>query len=154
MAKEIERKYLVRGEAWKALATGVPYRQGYLSVSKKRTVRVRVAGERGFITVKGPSAGIARTEFEYEIPLADADQMLDELCLKPLIEKLRYCVPCREGQWEIDEFFGENSGLVVAEIELTGEEDQVDLPDWIEREVSDDPRYFNSNLIIHPFQKW
>ena len=154
MAKEIERKYLAHGTAWKALAVGVLYRQGYLSVDKERTVRVRVAGDRGFITVKGPSAGITRTEFEYEIPLADANAMLDELCIKPLIEKMRHCVPCPEGVWEIDEFLGENEGLVVAEIELPDQDAQVVLPGWIGREVSDDPRYFNSSLISHPFRNW
>lgn len=156
MATEIERKFLIADAGWKQAAAtgGVSYRQGYLSASVERTVRVRVAGDKGFITVKGRSSGISRAEFEYEIPLADAQTMLDTLCLKPLIEKLRYQVEFAGHLWEIDEFLGDNEGLVVAEVELRDAAESVQLPSWAGREVSDDPRYFNSNLISHPYRMW
>lgn len=154
MAIEIERKFLVKGDAWKADAVGVLYRQGYLSTDKARTVRVRIAGERAFLTVKGLATGLARAEFEYEIPLADAAAMLDQLCLTPLIEKRRYTVAYQGLSWEIDEFLGANLGLVVAEVELDSADQAIDLPDWVGQEVSDDTRYFNSSLIAHPFSRW
>jgi adenylate cyclase len=153
MAKEIERKFLVRGEAWRALATGVEYRQGYLSTVKERTVRVRTVGRKGFLTVKGITIGASRLEFEYEIPTADADALL-EMCEQPLVEKSRYKIPQGDLVWEIDEFAGVNRGLIVAEIELTSEDQAFALPDWIGAEVTGDPRYFNSNLIAHPFTTW
>jgi len=154
MAKEIERKFLVKGEAWKALAPGTTYRQGYLSSVKERTVRVRTIDDKGYLTVKGITTGATRSEFEYEIPAADADAMLTDLCEKPLIEKNRYKVRTGEHTWEIDEFFGENRGLVVAEVELASEEQAFEKPVWVGEEVTGDPRYFNSNLIKHPFAKW
>lgn len=154
MPKEIERKFLVSGDQWRALGTATLFRQGYLSVSKERTVRVRVAGDQGFLTIKGISDGISRAEFEYEIPLPDAQEMLDTLCIKPLIEKRRYRIPYGKHVWEVDEFLGENQGLMVAEIELKDAAEIFALPDWIGAEVSDDARYFNSNLIAHPFSKW
>lgn len=154
MGIEIERKFLVKGDAWKADAAGVLYRQGYLSTDKARTVRVRIAGERAFLTVKGLAAGLARAEFEYDIPLADAAEMLDQLCLKPLIEKRRYTVAYRGLSWEIDEFLGANLGLVVAEVELDRADQAIDLPDWIGQDVSEDARYFNSSLIARPFSSW
>lgn len=154
MGQEIERKYLVRGDAWRHLAEGTVYRQGYLSTVKERTVRVRTMGDRGFLTVKGITVGATRTEFEYAIPLDDADRMLDELCLRPLIEKTRYLVTHGGHEWEIDEFTGENAGLVVAEVELDSEDEAIALPEWIGDEVTHDPRYFNANLIAHPFTAW
>jgi len=154
MGQEIERKYLVRGDAWRRLAEGTVYRQGYLSTVKERTVRVRTMGDRGFLTVKGITVGATRTEFEYAIPLDDADRMLDELCLRPLIEKTRYLVTHGGHEWEIDEFTGENAGLVVAEVELDSEDEAIALPEWIGDEVTHDPRYFNANLIAHPFTAW
>lgn len=154
MGIEIERKFLVKGDAWKADAAGVLYRQGYLSTDKARTVRVRIAGERAFLTVKGLAAGLARAEFEYDIPLADAAEMLDQLCLKPLIEKRRYTVAYLGLSWEIDEFLGANLGLVVAEVELDRADQAIDLPDWVGEEVSEDARYFNSSLIARPFSSW
>lgn len=154
MAIEIERKYLVTGDAWKRLAAGVLYRQGYLSTDKARTVRVRIAGDKAFMTVKGLAEGIARPEFEYEIPLADAAAMLDDLCLKPLIEKRRYTLECLGLRWEVDEFLGQNQGLVVAEVELDSIDQAVALPEWVGREVTDDARYFNSSLIAHPYSTW
>lgn len=154
MGIEIERKFLVTGNAWKAAAEGVLYRQGYLSTDKARTVRVRIAGNRAFITVKGLASGISRPEFEYEIPVDEAAAMLNELCLKPLIEKHRYVVDYKGLQWEVDEFFGENRGLIVAEVELDRADQVVELPDWVGSEVTADARYFNSSLIAHPFSRW
>ena len=154
MGKEIERKFLVRGDDWKIAVQGIVYRQGYLSSSKERIVRVRAIENRGFLAVKGITKGVSRPEFEYEIPVADAAAMLDDICEKPLIEKKRYKIPVNGLVFEVDEFFGANEGLVVAEVELKDEKQQIDLPDWIGAEVSGDPRYFNSNLIRHPFSKW
>ena len=154
MAKEIERNFLVKGEAWKALAKGTSYRQGYLNSIKERTVRVRTIADKGYLTVKGITTGATRAEYEYEIPAAEADAMLTDLCEKPLIEKNRYKIQAGSHVWEIDEFFGENQGLVVAEMELTREDQAFQKPEWIGGEVTGDPRYFNSNLIKHPFTRW
>ncbi|MCU0236234.1 MAG: CYTH domain-containing protein [Acidobacteria bacterium] len=154
MGKEIERKYLVKSDEWKAAAKGIVYRQGYLSSLKERVVRVRTIEDKGFLTIKGITKGVSRSEFEYEISVEDADTMLDDICEKPLIEKKRYKIPVGGLVFEVDEFFGENAGLVVAEVELTDEKQKIDLPAWIGAEVSGDPRYFNSNLIKHPFTKW
>ncbi|MCK6560084.1 CYTH domain-containing protein [candidate division KSB1 bacterium] len=154
MAKEVERKFLVKGLEWKRLAEGVAYRQGYLSTVKERTVRVRTVGDKGYLTIKGLTVGVTRSEFEYEIPVADANALLDDLCERPLIEKNRYKVAHAGLTWEIDEFFGENNGLVVAEVELQDAQQKIELPAWIGEEVSGDPRYFNANLIKHPYTKW
>ncbi|ATD80504.1 MULTISPECIES: CYTH domain-containing protein [Desulfovibrio] len=154
MAKEIERKFLIKGEAWRALAEGTMYRQGYLNSAKERTVRVRTVGDKAFLTIKGITVGATRAEYEYEIPFADCNALLDDLAEKPLIEKKRYKIRQGEFTWEIDEFFGDNQGLIVAEIELTSEDQQFGKPDWIGEEVTGDPRYFNSNLIKHPFTRW
>ena len=154
MAKEIERKFLVLGDGWRQGVTGVPYRQGYLSTVKERTVRVRTVGDKGFLTIKGVTVGVTRSEFEYSIPTADADALLNDLCEKPLIEKTRYKIQHAGLTWEIDEFFGENQGLVVAEVELKDEHQAIDRPTWVGKEVSGDPRYFNSNLIKTPFTQW
>jgi adenylate cyclase len=154
MAVEIERKFLVVGEGWRTLGTGTVYRQGYLAAEPDRTVRVRVAGDRAFLTIKGKSEGIARLEYEYPIPVTEAEEMLLHLCLRPLIEKTRYTLPLADVVWEVDEFVGENQGLILAEVELTHPEQIVALPDWIGQEVSDDPRYFNAYLSRHPFSTW
>lgn len=154
MPTEIERKFLVSGDGWKQPDRATLYRQGYLSTDKDRTVRVRIAGERAFLTIKGRSSGISRAEFEYEIPVAEAAQMLDTLCFTPLIEKLRYVIDHEGHRWEVDEFLGENQGLVVAEVELASPDEKIVPPSWLGREVSDDPRYFNSNLIKHPYRTW
>lgn len=154
MGKEIERKFLVKGEEWKKGAKGTVYRQGYLSSAKERVVRVRTIEDKGFLTIKGITKGVSRSEFEYEISAEDAGIMLDGICEKPLIEKKRYKVPVGGLVFEVDEFFGENAGLVVAEVELQDENQKIDLPAWVGDEVSGDPRYFNSNLIKHPFRKW
>ena len=154
MATEIERKYLVVDDAWRSQAVGTVFRQGYLSTVKERTVRVRVAGERGLLTIKGITVGAVRSEFEYEIPGADADQLLDELCERPLIEKTRYEIEAGGLTWEVDAFAGVNEGLITAEVELDDEDQEIALPDWVGEEVTHDPRYFNSNLIAHPFSEW
>jgi CYTH domain-containing protein len=154
MGLEIERKFLVTGTAWKALAAGVLTRQGYLSNAGDRTVRVRIAGNQGFLTVKGRSQGLSRAEFEYAIPVEDAAAMLDGLCEKPLIEKTRYRVPLGAHTWEVDEFHGANAGLVVAEVELKRADEEPSLPPWVGREVSRDARYYNANLVKRPFTTW
>jgi adenylate cyclase len=154
MATEIERKFLITGDAWRGLAQGVAYRQGYLSTVKERVVRVRTVGERGYITVKGITVHASRLEYEYEIPAQDANEMLDGLCERPLIEKVRYKVPSGGLTWEVDEFQGDNKGLVVAEVELSDPDRSFDLPEWVGEEVTGDPRYFNSNLIAHPYSTW
>ncbi len=154
MGTEIERKFLVEGDGWRADATSSTFRQGYLSTVKERTVRVRVAGDRGTLTIKGITVDATRTEFEYEIPVGDAAVMLDELCERPLVEKTRHVVEWHGMTWEIDEFSGVNDGLVVAEVELEDVGQRFDLPDWIGAEVTDDPKYFNANLIARPYSTW
>jgi CYTH domain-containing protein len=153
VAEEIERKFLVEGDEWRALGSGEVFRQGYLSTVKERTVRIRTVGEGAWITVKGLTVGATRSEFEYPIPLSDAEQML-ELCEQPIIEKTRHVVEFRGLRWEVDEFHGVNRGLIVAEVELDDPDQTVDLPDWIGAEVTDDPRYYNANLIAHPYSVW
>ena len=154
MGKEIERKFLVKGDSWKSLAKGTRYRQGYLNSVKERTVRVRTVGDKGFLTIKGITTGASRTEYEYPIPVPDAEGMLNDLCEKPLIEKNRYKIKDRNLTWEVDEFFGENQGLIVAEVELESEGQAYEKPAWVGEEVTGDPRYFNANLIKHPYTKW
>ena len=154
MGTEIERKFLLRNDGWRAGAEGVPYRQGYLSTAADRNVRVRIVGQTGYLTVKGRTSGISRLEFEYEIPLADARRMLDQLCFKPLIEKTRFKIEHRGLIWEVDEFAGDNAGLVVAEVELESEGQEIELPPWIGREVTDDPRYLNASLVKQPYTTW
>jgi adenylate cyclase len=154
MAQEIERKFIVDAKKWRRPPDGVRYRQGYLSTVKERTVRIRTAGDRGFLTIKGANVGAVRAEYEYEIPLADANEMLDRLCERPLIEKTRYRVPHDGMVWEVDEFDGANRGLITAEVELKREDQAVSIPDWAGREVTRDPRYFNANLVAHPYSEW
>jgi CYTH domain-containing protein len=153
MATEIERKFLVKGDSWKDLGQEVLYRQGYLPTEDGVTVRVRLVGDRGFLTIKGVSTGYSRSEYEYSIPVEEAQEMLDNLCDRPLIEKIRYKISQGDLIWEVDEFLGENQGLVIAEVELQAEDQIIDLPDWIDREVSD-PKYFNANLVKHPYTQW
>lgn len=154
MAKEIERKFLVIGDAWRALAQGIHYRQGYLSSAKERTVRIRTINDKAFLTIKGMTVGVTRQEYEYEIPYDDCVQMLEQLAEKPVIEKKRYKILLDGLIWEIDEFLGVNAGLIVAEIELADENQTFSKPAWIGAEVSADPRYFNSNLVKHPYTTW
>ena len=153
MGQEIERKFLVIGDAWRT-DNGIHIRQGYLHSNVNGTVRVRTKGKRAYLTVKGGLIGITRMEFEYEIPLEDANDILDKLCQKPLIEKIRHEIHMDGFTWEIDEFLGENVGLVVAEIELEDEHQEFPRPDWLGKEVSQDARYLNANLVKNPFLKW
>ena len=154
MGKEIERKFLVRDDSFRSLAQGTRYRQGYLNSVKERVVRVRTIDDKGFLTIKGITTGATRAEYEYEIPVKEAEAMLDELCEQPLIEKNRYKIAHKGFIWEVDEFFGENQGLIFAEVELESEDQQFDKPDWITDEVTGDPKYFNSNLIQNPYKNW
>jgi CYTH domain-containing protein len=154
MGQEIERKFLLAGDGWREGAQGVHYRQGYLSTHPDRNVRVRTKGEKATLTIKGRTTGISRSEYEYAIPVDDARSLLDELCEKPLIEKVRYTVDYGGLEWVIDEFEGENEGLLLAEVELESEGQVVELPPWIGEEVSDDLRYYNANLVTNPFCRW
>jgi adenylate cyclase len=154
MGHEIERKFLVRGDAYRALGTAERYRQGYVRTAGPATVRVRVAGERGFLTIKGPTQGFTRSEFEYAIPRADAEALLDSLCERPQIEKLRWRIPAGAHTWEVDEFLGDNAGLTVAEIELRAEGEPFARPEWLGEEVTADPRYRNSELARRPYRTW
>ncbi len=154
MGQEIERKFIVNGDEWRERAVGTQFRQGFLSTEPDRTVRVRLAGGKGTLTIKSKSVGPTRAEFEYEIPADDAAQLLDDLCLRPLIEKTRYLWSDGELTWEIDVFEGENTGLIVAELELEREDQAFEKPPWLGKEVTDDPRYFNSNLVNLPFRDW
>ncbi|ABB58627.1 CYTH domain-containing protein [Synechococcus elongatus] len=154
MATEIERKFLVQGDGWRQGSLGVPYRQGYLLADGNRTIRVRVAGDRGYLTIKGPMLGISRSEYEYPIALADAEEMLASLCQGFLVEKQRYRVEHAGHLWEVDEFQGQNQGLIVAEIELSDPEEVFALPDWVGAEVSHDRRYGNAYLSFTPYCTW
>ena len=155
MPQEIERKFLVRDESWRAAAdAGTRYRQGYLSTDPRRVVRVRAGGDRAYVTIKGVTRGISRDEYEYPIPVADAEAILDALALRPLIEKVRHHVRHAGHLWEVDVFAGDNAGLVVAEVELPSEDTPVELPPWIGDEVSHDPRYSNAALVEKPYSTW
>ncbi len=153
MGTEIERKFLVTEGPWRE-AGSETYRQGYLSTVKERTVRVRTINDKGYLTVKGISVGASRLEFEYEIPVEDAEELLDNLCEKPLIEKNRYKLDHRGLTWEVDVFFGDNEGLIVAEVELQSENQVFERPEWVDAEVTSDPRYYNANLIRNPYSNW
>ncbi|WP_017303786.1 CYTH domain-containing protein [Spirulina subsalsa] len=153
MGQEIERKYLVKGESWRIGSQGAVYCQGYITREPQRTVRVRIVGEQGYLTIKGATQGIARCEFEYPIPVADARALLD-LCDRPFIEKTRYKLQLGDFLWEIDEFHGENQGLILAEVELPHENTVIPLPDWVGEEVSHDGRYYNANLVKFPYSQW
>ncbi|MBL7067934.1 MAG: CYTH domain-containing protein [Candidatus Marinimicrobia bacterium] len=154
MGIEIERKFLVINDAYKESSTAVLYRQGYISNDFQRVVRVRVAGKKGFLTIKSQVSDISRLEFEYEIPLADAMEMLEHLCLKPLIEKYRYQLNIDGNIWVVDEFLGDNKGLVVAEIELDSEQQSFSRPAWIGEEVTGDSKYLNASLVSYPYKRW
>lgn len=154
MPQEIERKFLLKNKDWKAQVNkSYALKQGYLSTHPERTVRVRIKGEKGILTIKGKNEGISRAEYEYEIPLIDAEELL-LVCEKPIIEKTRYEVYVNEHTWEIDVFEGVNKGLSVAEIELKSENEAFEIPEWIGVEVSNDPRYYNSSLIRAPYSSW
>lgn len=154
MGLEIERKFLVNNNLWQRLDNGVLYRQGYIYTYNGNTVRVRIAGNQGYLTLKSKTKGCVRSEFEYEIPLQEAGEMLDLLCDRPLIEKIRYKEKIGELTWEIDYFLGENKGLILAEVELENENQKVILPEWIGEEVTQYARYYNSNLAKNSYSKW
>ncbi len=154
MGVEIERKFLVEGDAWRALGEATLLRQGYLNADPVRTVRVRIEGDAGVLTIKSKSVGASRGEWEYAIPLPDAEELLDTLCERPLVEKYRRRIVHAGFTWEVDEFLGENAGLIVAEIELPSEDTVFDKPDWIGPEVTGDKRYYNSSLIRSPYSRW
>ena len=153
MGQEIERKFLVKKEAWRPTGHGTKIRQGYLPQAGELLVRIRTQDDRAFLTLKGRTIGITRAEFEYEIPFSDAEALL-AFCQAPLIEKVRYLEPAGAHRFEIDCFFGDNEGLIVAEIELPREDAPFVRPPWLGAEVSDDPRYYNANLITHPYRAW
>lgn len=154
MGFEIEKKFLLKNKSWKSeVYKSIHIKQGYLSSEIERTVRIRVTDNEGLITIKGKTENLTRAEFEYKIPISDAIELL-VLCESPLIEKTRYLIKRQEVVWEVDEFLGANSGLIVAEVELCDENQSLDLPDWIGEEVSMDPKYYNSALIANPFMNW
>lgn len=153
MGTEIERKFLTVRDSWRHEACGTRYSQGYISRSNGHTVRIRIAGEEGFLTIKGPVIGISRAEFEYAIPTADARQLM-AFCEGSFIEKTRFKIFDSGHLWEVDEFHGANAGLVLAEVELSHPDEKVLMPQWIGKEVTGDPRYYNSNLTLHPYQEW
>ena len=155
MATEIERKFLVNGDSWRdAVLSQERIMQGYLANNQNATVRVRVKGEQAFLTIKGAARGISRSEYEYPIPVSDAEAMLAELAVSPPIDKVRYRVRHGDQVWDLDVFAGDNAGLVMAELELEHEDQPFDLPDWAGTEVSGDPRNYNVNLARHPYKHW
>lgn len=155
LAREVERKFLIRDESWREHADeGQRMRQGYLIGAARASIRVRTAGEQAWLNIKSATLGVERREYEYPVPLADAEEMLAELCERPLIEKVRYELAWGGHTWEIDVFEGENAGLIVAEIELADAEEAFERPPWLGEEVSDDPRYYNVCLIHHPYSQW
>jgi len=155
MATEIERKFLVSSDAWRDEAdVGTRFRQGYLIGAEKASVRVRIEGERANINIKSATLGVRRQEYEYAIPLAEAEEILDTLCEQPQIEKTRYHVPVGGHTWEVDVFAGDNEGLIVAEVELAHEDEPFERPAWLGGEVSHDTRYYNVCLVRHPYKDW
>jgi CYTH domain-containing protein len=154
MPTEIERKFLVTGDRWREGAIGDRFQQGYITADKTKSVRVRVVGDRGFLTIKGQTVGVTRAEFEYPIPVEDALELLHTLCEPPLIQKTRYKIEYAGVLWEIDQFEADNAGLILAEVELSDANQPLELPDWVGKEVSHDPRYYNTNLAKHPYSQW
>lgn len=159
MAREIERKYLLKNENWKSLAfQKTHFAQGYLnditSEQAKSSVRVRIEGAKANMNIKSLEIGLSRDEYEFSIPLEDARKMLDTLTVGPVIEKNRYLVRHEQHIWEIDEFMGDNAGLVIAEVEMDDEEETVALPKWAGREVTEEARFYNISLSKHPFNQW
>lgn len=155
MPVEIERKFLVQGDDWRAAVERSEfYRQGYLAGSKRCSVRVRVGGARAWLGLKGRVSDTVRREYEYAIPLHEANEILDELCEEGRVEKRRHWVPYAGRQWEVDEFTGANAGLVVAELELDDEDEVFSRPPWLGREVTDDARFLNTSLALRPWSAW
>ena len=155
LAIEIERKFTIKNDSWRQqINKSQRYVQGYLAGNERTSVRIRIAGEQANINIKSATLGIFRQEYEYPLPLEDAEKMLADLCEKPVIDKVRHFVTHAGKIWEIDEFSGENEGLIVAEIELNDIEEQFELPDWADKDVSDDKRYYNVSLVKHPYKDW
>jgi adenylate cyclase len=155
MALEIERKFLLRSEEWRPqVVKRMLLRQGYLSSGSRSSIRARIAGEQAWLNLKAKRSGMTRLEYEYPIPRQDAEEILEHLCQGPLIEKYRHELPLGAHVWEIDEFLGDNAGLIVAEIELDDEREAFDLPSWLGLEVTHDERYYNFNLATRPFKSW
>ena len=155
MAREIERKFLVTADTWKSAVTrSIDYRQGYLASDEQCSIRVRVSDRHAHLNIKSATLGVERLEYEYEIPLQDAHEMLDRLAVGPLIEKTRHYVDFGRHTWEVDVFAGDNAGLVVAEIELADADEVFDRPGWVGEEVSHDPRYYNVCLVQNPYKNW
>jgi adenylate cyclase len=152
---EIERKFLVVKDSWKPnVVSATRIVQGYLAHTDTTTVRVRVKGERAFLTIKGTSTGISRTEYEYEIPVPDAEAMLSEMAQGPVVDKVRHLIEVDGHTWELDVFAGDNAGLVMAEVELSADTEDFTVPEWAGLDVSDDPRYYNVHLASNPFRNW
>jgi adenylate cyclase len=152
---EIERKFLMRNDNWKsAVDSSTHIRQGYLAPLSKASMRIRIDGDKANINIKSATLGIHRMEYEYPIPMNDAIEMLDQLCDRPQIEKVRHCIKQGKHVWEIDEFAGENAGLIMAEIELESEDEAFEKPEWLGEEVTGDKRYYNVNMVKHPFKDW
>ena len=154
MGKEIERKFLIDQSIIGDLKNGSQIKQGYISTTNNTVVRVRVADQKAYLTLKGENSGATRSEFEYEIPTNDAEEIILELCSGPIIDKTRYVQTYKGHTWEIDVFHGDNKGLVVAEVELENEDEHVEMPKWIQKEVTSDKRYYNSNLLNNPYNSW
>jgi len=155
MPQEIEHKYLVRKDLWYAVhkPTGLRILQGYLVADPEKTIRIRIAGTNGFLAIKGPSRNASRAEYEYPIPITEAEELM-QLCITPPIEKVRYKIEYYGKSWEVDEFFGRNEGLILAEIELSSEEETYMKPSWVGEEVTNDQRYYNSYLAVNPVSTW
>lgn len=155
MAIEIEHKFLLANDDWRQfVSSSIDYKQGYLSSQATSSIRVRVSDNHAWLNIKSATVGTQRHEYEYEIPLADASEILDTLCKKPLIQKTRYFIKNNGNTWEIDEFYGDNQGLVVAEIELSALDQHFEKPSWVGAEVTNDRRYYNNNLAVQPYSTW
>ena len=154
MAKEIERKFLIDISGIESLGPGSRIKQGYISTTDNTAVRIRISGSTAYLTLKGQNKGATRSEFEYEIPLVDANEIIEELCSGPVIDKTRYLIKHGAHAWEIDVFHGDNEGLIVAEVELESETEAVDLPNWVTSEVTGQVKYYNVSLLDNPFSNW
>lgn len=154
MAQEIERKFLINQQLLGELPKGITIKQAYIPTADKTVVRIRISDDKAFLTLKGANKGLTRSEFEYPIPVTDAEAMIEELCTGPIIDKTRYLIPQGKHTWELDIFYGDNDGLVVAEIELESEDEAFDKPEWLGKEVTGDARYYNSCLLDNPYKHW
>lgn len=155
MALEVEHKFLIKNDSWKSnISKSTQYKQGYLISDGSKSVRVRVSGDQAWLNIKSATIGSSRQEYEYEIPLTEGLEILNTLCQKPLIEKTRHLVPHKQHTWEVDVFFGDNEGLIVAEVELSEVGEHFEHPDWVDLEVTEDIRYYNNSLCKNPYSQW